>query len=133
MKCKKCKSKWKTGQRVSVSLAFCPFCGESFADNDDDDKAIAFDNSKDALIYIAQKHGSKVLLWKQLKLLFPGYAPLVSKNIMNLVSYVYESGAASALQRELNAEHADKEIAIKQAVVKLTEAYIAQELVTVVI
>ena len=33
MKCKKCKSKWVTDQRVSVSLAFCPFCGESFADN----------------------------------------------------------------------------------------------------
>jgi hypothetical protein len=86
-----------------------------------------FDNSKDALIYIGQKHGSTVLLGKQLKAFFPDYAPRVSPNTKNLVFAVYERGAASILQNNLNSPQADKEIAFKQAVARLTDAFIAQE------
>jgi hypothetical protein len=126
MQCKKCKAKWEIDQHASASLVSCPFCGASLAD-EDDDKPKSFDNSKAALIYIAQKHGNAALLGKQLKSFFPDYAPQVSRNIKKLVFAVYENDAASILQRNLNSSQADKEIAFKQAVAKLTEAFITQD------
>jgi hypothetical protein len=126
MQCKQCKAKWEIDQRTSALLVSCPFCGASLADDDDGEPKI-FDNSKAALIYIAKKHGSAVLLSKQLKSFFPDYAPQVSKNIKRLVFAVYENDAASILQNNLNSSQADKEIAFKQAVAKLTEAFITQD------
>ncbi|MDR1135438.1 MAG: DUF6273 domain-containing protein [Clostridiales Family XIII bacterium] len=93
----------------------------------DEGQSKIFDNTKDALIFIAQKHGYEVLLGKQLKAFFPDYAPQVSANIKSLVFAVYEKGVAAILQDYLNAEQEDKEIAFKQAVAKLTEAFITEE------
>jgi hypothetical protein len=126
MQCKKCNSKWEIDRSISASLASCPFCGASLVDDDDGEPKL-FDSSKAALIYIAQKHGSAVLLGKQLKSFFADYTPQVSKNIKKLVFAVYENDAASILQKNLDSSQADKEIAFKQAVAKLTEAFIAQE------
>lgn len=125
MQCKKCKSEWKTDQSISASLVCCPFCGESLID-ENNSKPNFFDNSKDALAYIAQKHGIAILLGGRLKSFFPDYAPQVSLNIRRLVFAVYENGAASILQDNLNSQ-ADKEIVFKQAVAKLTENFIAQD------
>jgi hypothetical protein len=126
MQCKKCKSTWETDRSISDSLDRCPFCGSSLVDEDNGEPKI-FDNSKAALVYIAQKHGSAVLLSKQLKSFFPDYAPQVSKNIKKLVFAVYENNATSILKDNLNSSQADKEIAFKQAVTKLTEAFITQD------
>jgi hypothetical protein len=125
MVCNKCKSEWKTGQGISKSLTSCPFCGENLV-NEDHDKPKTFDNSKDTLVFIAEQHGDTVLLGKQLKSFFPDYAPQVSANIKSLVFAVYEKGAAAILQANLNAKQEAKEIAFKQAVAKLTEAFIAE-------
>ncbi|MDR1135439.1 MAG: VWA domain-containing protein [Clostridiales Family XIII bacterium] len=93
----------------------------------DEDKSKTFDNTREAFIFIAQKHGSEVLLGKKLKTFFPDYTPQVSVNRKRLVFAVYENGAAAILQSYLHAKQADKEIAFKQAVAKLTEAFITQE------
>ncbi|MDR1135443.1 MAG: DUF6273 domain-containing protein [Clostridiales Family XIII bacterium] len=126
MICNKCKSKWETDRRISASLISCPFCGERLTQADED-KPQAFDNTKDALIFIAQKHGNEVLLGKKLKAFFHDYAPQVSPNRKSLVFAVYEKGAASILKSHLNAKQADKEIAFKRAVAKLSEAFVAQD------
>jgi RNA polymerase subunit RPABC4/transcription elongation factor Spt4 len=125
MQCKKCNSKWEIDQSISGSLICCPFCGASLADEGDVETK-TFDNSQDALIYIAQKYGSEVLLGKKIKYIFPDYAPQVSRK--KLVFAVYENGAASILQNNLNSQQADQEIAFKQAVAKLiNDAFIAPE------
>jgi hypothetical protein len=51
----------------------------------------------------------------------------VSQNIKALVFRVHGKGAASILQKNLNSSQTDKDIAFKQAVAKLTDAFVAQE------
>ena len=124
--CKRCKRELKADQHISGSSTFCLFCRtSSFEENDGIFKT--FDNSKDALMFIAKQHGSATLLGKQLRSFFSDYAPQVSANIKNLVFAVYDKGASSILQNNHNAMKAEKEIAFKQAVEKLTDAFIAQE------
>lgn len=120
MECKKCKSSWESQINATKSMTKCPFCGESLADDPVTDKEGTFDNSRDALIYIAKKHGADVLLGSTLKFLFCDYAPLVSKQVKNFVIAVFTNGAATAL-RDVKA--ADREIAFKKAVAKLTDAF----------
>ncbi|MDR1135440.1 MAG: DUF6273 domain-containing protein [Clostridiales Family XIII bacterium] len=126
MICNKCKSKWETDRRISASLVSCPFCGERLVQGNGD-KHKTFDNTKEALIFIAQEHGAEVLLGNKLKAFLPDYAPQMHQNIKSLVFAVYEKGAAAILQSCLAAKQADKETAFKQAVSKLTEAFIAQD------
>ena len=126
MECNKCHNKWETNRRTPASLAACPFCGEDLV-CDGEGKHKIFNNSKDALILIAKQHGNDMLLGKQLKSLFPDYAPPVSRNIKELVFAVYDKGAASILRSNLNAKLEDKEIAFKRAVARLTDAFIAKE------
>ena len=114
------------GKHCTVQgMKFCPFCGAGLVR--DDGKVKFFDNAKDALFFIAQKHGNDVLLGKQLRAFFPDYAPSVSANMKGLVFAVYEKGAAQILHSHQNATAAEKEIAVKRAVAKLTEAFIARE------
>lgn len=35
MECKNCGSKWESGQKASLTLTVCPFCGESLGESDD--------------------------------------------------------------------------------------------------
>jgi hypothetical protein len=95
--------------------------------DENDGKPEFFDNSKDTLIHIAQKHGNTALLGKQLKSFFSDYAPQVSTNIKKLVFAAYENGATSILKNNLNSRQVDKERAFKQAVAKLTDNFFAQD------
>ena len=86
-----------------------------------------FYNTQDTLSFIAKRHGSSVLLGKRLKAYFPDYAPQLSKNKKNLVYAVYDNGAATILYDNINSGQSDKNIAIRQAVSVLTEAYIERK------
>ena len=125
MKCEKCQTEWKTNKRGFSSLRICPFCGKELVD--DESTSVNFDNSRDALAFIAKEHGNAAILGEKLKSFFPDYAPKVSNNIKKLVFAVYENGAAKVLQKNLQAKQADKEIAFKQAVSRLTDAFISNE------
>jgi hypothetical protein len=132
MECKKCKSKWESQLNSSESITKCPFCGASLIEKETNDKEGPFDNSKEALIYIANKHGVETLLGN-LKNIFPDYAPLVSKQMKGLVLAVYQHGSAKILLDNISSKQADKEIAFKKAVAKLTEAFIVKEAATAII
>ena len=132
MECKKCKSKWESQLGTSKSMTNCPFCGASLNDNETMIKEGPFDTSKEALIYIAKKHGVETLLGN-LKDIFPDYAPFVSKQKKGLVLAVNQHGSAKILQDNIASKQADKEIAFKKAVEKLTDAYIAEQAATTII
>lgn len=132
MECKKCKSKWESQLGASKSITNCPFCGASLTDKENMNKEGPFDTSKEALIYIAKKHGMETLLGN-LKNIFPDYAPLVSKPIKGLVLAVNQHGSAKILQDCISSNRADKEIAFKKAVEKLTEAFITEQAATTII
>lgn len=132
MECKKCKSKWESQLGASKSMTNCPFCGASLTDKETKNKEGPFDTSKEALIYIAKKHGVETLLGN-LKDIFPDYAPFVSKQKKGLVLAVNQHGSAKILQDNISSKRADKEIAFKKAVEKLTEAYIAEQAATTII
>ncbi len=110
MECKKCKSKWESQLNSSESITKCPFCGASLIEKETNDKEGPFDNSKEALIYIANKHGVETLLGN-LKNIFPDYAPLVSKQMKGLVLAVYQHGSAKILLDNISSKQADIEIA----------------------
>lgn len=132
MECNKCKSKWESQIGACKSITNCPFCGASLTDKETNEKEGPFDTSKEALIYIAKKHGVETLLGN-LKDIFPDYAPFVSKQIRGLVLAVYQHGSAKILLDNISSKQADKEIAFKKAVEKLTEAFITEQAATTII
>ena len=132
MECKKCKSKWESQLGVSNSMSNCPFCGASLTDKETMIKEGPFESSKEALIYIAKKHGLETLLGN-LKDIFPDYAPFVSKQKKGLVLAVNQHGSAKILQDNISSKQAEKEIAFKKAVEKLTEAFITEQAATTII
>ena len=105
----------------------CPFCGASLPDESAKIKEGPFDNSRDALVYIAQKHGVNALLSVKLKDFFPQYAPLVPVKVKNLVFAVHQHGSAKILKDNLSANASDKEIAFESAIAKLVDAFIAEQ------
>jgi CYTH domain-containing protein len=126
MQCKKCKSEWKTDRSISASLACCPFCGASLTGEDDGGPKL-FDNSKEALKHIADTYGVDYLFdGSKLINVFIDYAPQLKKE-KRLLRVVFEENAASVLKDNLKSQQADKEIAFKQAVTRLTDACIAQD------
>jgi ribosomal protein L40E len=127
MKCNHCDSKWETNDKISSSLSTCPFCGKSLA-KEKEEEPKSYENSKDALAAIMNKHGPDVLLGEKLKAFFGDYAPSVPQNIKKLVNAVYENGAAQVLKKNLNASQADKESAVKVAIRNLTDAFIMQDM-----
>lgn len=129
MKCNHCKSEWKTDEKISSSLSFCPFCKESLMKKDETG---FFDNSKDALASIMNQFGADVLLGK-LNAYLPDIAPSIPQKGKRLVYAVYENGAAQILKRNITASQADKEIAVNLAVRELTEAYIVPEMARAII
>jgi hypothetical protein len=91
-----------------------------------------YDNSKDALVAIMNDYGADVLLGR-LNSLFADYAPGVSQNVKGLVYKVHETGAAQILKDNISASQADKEIAVKKAIVKLTDAFIVEDVAKTII
>jgi len=89
-----------------------------------------FDNYKDALEFIFNQHGDEVLLGdgETLRNYVSDYTQFVPQNIKNLVESVYVEGAAQILKNNLNASLADKELAVKIAIRKMTEANIVPDL-----
>jgi hypothetical protein len=120
MKCIHCNSEWNPNAGIASSLSTCPFCGKSLAK---EEEPKFYENSKDALAAIMNKHGQDVLLGEKLKPYFSDYAPSVSRKIKIAINAVYETGAAKVLKSNLNASQADKEIAVKIAVRELTDNY----------
>jgi formylglycine-generating enzyme required for sulfatase activity len=90
-----------------------------------------YDNSKDALAAIMKQFGPDVLLGK-LNAHFPDFAS-VSRATKRLVYAVYELDAAKVLKNNLTASQADKEIAIKIAIRRLTEAFIVPDMAETII
>ena len=127
MKCNHCSKELKIDDRTSALLKFCPFCG--LAKNEEPK---FYDNSKDALAAIMNKYGTDVLL-EELKAQFPGFAPSVSKNVKRLIYAVYENNAAKILESNPGASQTDKEIAVKKAIQKLTEAFISRDMAETII
>jgi len=120
MKCNHCKGEWAPPPGRDVTE--CPFCGKGLAKKEE---PRVYENSRDALAAIMEMYGAEVLLGK-LNNLFRDLAPAVSKVDKELVDDVYEKGAAQILKNNLAATQADKVIAVKRAVKKLTDAHIAQ-------
>jgi hypothetical protein len=124
MECSKCHSKWEINQKAAVTLTACPFCGVSLVNGD---KPVCGDTSKEALVVIMDRFGVEVLLGR-LNAYFSDIAPSVPANVKGLVYSVYEKGAAQILKSNLNASKVEKELAVKKAIAKLTEAFIVQEM-----
>ncbi|MDR3122071.1 MAG: DUF6273 domain-containing protein [Clostridiales bacterium] len=122
MECRSCHSKWEPSRSVSKALTECPFCGASLADADDN-RPVVFDNSKDALAYIASKHGEDVLLGETLKNFYTDYAPSTALLRKNVIFTVSVSGAAAILKNHIGVRNSEKEAAYKQAVQKVIDTY----------
>jgi len=127
MKCNNCRGEWTPPPGRSVTD--CPFCGKSITKKEEPK---FYDNSRDALDAIMKMYGAEVLLGK-LNAHFPDFAPDVPKVDKELVYDVFEKGAAQILKNNLNASPADREIAVKRAIQRLTEAYIAQDMAETII
>ncbi|MCL2251405.1 MAG: hypothetical protein FWC12_05755 [Treponema sp.] len=127
MQCKNCNSKWETNENVSITK--CPFCGKDLPEQEEPK---SYDNVKDALAAIKKRFGEDVLLGK-LNALFPDLAPSVSQADKELVYTVFKLGAAKVLKNNLNASVENKEAAVKSAIQKLTESYIAENMAVKII
>ena len=120
MKCKKCGSEWKTDANRSASITVCPFCQEKIVAEKSSDWQF-FDNTKELLAYIATEYGIAALFGK--KHFSDHTAPLIPQGEKNLVKLAFDCGAVKILQDNMNSDRQSKEIAIKQAVGKLTGIY----------
>ena len=129
MECPKCKKCIDVEANCSAVFSFCPFCGGRFHDVEIQDVELkpSFDTSRDTLIYIAKTHGNEVLLGKILRNYFSDYGSQVSTNIKDLVKSVFDKGATEILRNNLNAKQEDKVAASKQAIRKLTDAFIEKQ------
>ena len=127
MKCNHCNKELKVDDRTASFLKFCPFCGLAKSE-----EPKFYDNSRDALTAIMNKYGADVLL-EELKAHFPDFAPSVSKNVKRLIYTVYENDAAKILKSNLIASQVDKEIVVKKAIQKLTDAFITQDMAETII
>jgi len=122
MKCGKC------GEEVEIkpgkSANFCSNCGNKIeAEKSGDWKY--FDNTKDLLAYVAAKYGNDALFSK--KYLYDHAEPMWPQGQKKLVSEAFSSGAVKILQDNMTADQPNKEIAVKQAVKKLTDLEFSQE------
>ena len=122
MKCDKC------GEEVVVqpgkSANFCSNCGNKI----EAEKASGwkyFDNTKDLLAHIATEYGLDALFSK--KYLSDHAAPSLPQGHKRLVSEAFSCDAVKILQNNINADQKNKEIAVKQAVKRLTDLMFSQE------
>ena len=122
MKCGKC------GEEVSIqpgrSANFCSNCGNKIeAEKSGDWKY--FDNTKDLLAHIAAEYGLDALFSK--KYLSDHASPTLPQGKKRLVSEAFSCGAVKILQDNMDTDQQHKEIAVKQAVKKLTDLEFSQE------
>lgn len=82
-----------------------------------------YDNSRDALAHIVRECGEEVLLGSSLKSLLADYAPGIEARRKNMIGFVYSSGAAEILKRNLSAGEREKELAFRQAVRQMVDTY----------
>jgi len=122
MKCGKC------GEEVAIqpgkSANFCYNCGNKIeAEKSGDWKY--FDNTKDLLAFIAAEYGLDALFSK--KYLSDHASPALPPGKKRLVSEAFSCGAVKILHDNMTADQQHKEIAVKQAVKKLTDLLFSQE------
>ena len=122
MNCSKC------GKKLEVvpgkSSNFCSNCGNKI----EAEKANAweyFDNTKGLLAFIAAEYGLDALFSK--KYLSDHASPTLPQGKKRLVSEAFSCGAVKILQDNVNSDQSHKEIAVKQAVKKLTDLMFSQE------
>jgi len=122
MKCGKC------GEEVSIqpgkSANFCSNCGNKI----EAEKANGwkyFDNTKELLAYVAAEYGNDALFGR--KYFTDHSSPMLPQGQKNLVKQAFDCGAVKILQDNVNSDQARKEIAVKQAVKKLTDLMFSQE------
>ena len=122
MKCGKC------GETVTVqpgkSTNFCSNCGSKI-------EAITtsswrfFDNTKDLLAHIANEYGYDVLFSK--KNLSDHISPMMPQGQYKLVTESFSCGAVKILQDNMSENQKNKEIAVRQAIKKLTDLMFSKE------
>ncbi|MCL2087713.1 MAG: DUF6273 domain-containing protein [Oscillospiraceae bacterium] len=122
MKCNKC------GEKVAVqpgkSANFCSNCGNKI-EAEKSKSWKYFDNTKELLEYVAAEYGNDVLFGR--KYFSDHTSTMMSKGQKNILNQAFDCGAAKILQNNITADQANKEIAVKQAVKKLTELMFSQE------
>jgi len=122
MKCGKC------GEEVLIqpgkSANFCYNCGNKIeAEKSGDWKY--FDNTKELLVFVAAEYGNDALFGR--KYFTDHSSPMLPQGQKNLVKQAFDCGAVKILQENVNSDQARKEIAVKQAVKKLTDLMFSQE------
>ena len=81
-----------------------------------------YNNSRDALAYIAQANGADVLLGGTLKSYLTDFAPMIEKKRKNVILSASES-ASALLKKGLSATAEEHERIYKQAVQKVVDDY----------
>ena len=124
MKCNKCGAEWKVDASRSASITVCPFCQEQIVIEKSSGWQY-FDNTKDLLAYVAVEYGSDALFGR--KYFSDHTAPSMPQGQKNLVKQAFDCGAVIILQDNMDSDQAHKEIAVKQAVKRLTDLMFLQE------
>ena len=120
LKCGNCGSEWKTEATRSSLQTVCPFCQEKLI-NEKSGSWHFFDNTKELLVFIATEYGYDALFNR--KHFSDHSAPLMPQSQKNLIKQAYECGAVKVLQDNIAADLPRREIAIKQALRKMRDAY----------
>ena len=120
MKCNKCGAEWKVDQVRAASITVCPFCREEIGTGESGEWRY-FDNTKELLEYVAVEYGSDVLFGR--KHFSDHSSPLMPQRQKNLAKQAFECGAVKILQDNMASDQKRREIAVKQAVGRLVDAY----------
>ena len=122
MKCGSC------GEEVAVQLGksanFCSNCGNKI----ETEKAGGwkyFDSTKELLEYVAAKYGNDALFGR--KYFSDHTSPMMPQGQKNLVKQAFECGAVKILQDNMAADQQRREIAVKQAIKKLVDAFLTAQ------
>ena len=124
MKCNKCSEEWNVDPSRSALIKVCPFCQEKIV-TEESNEWKSFDKTRDLLVYIAMEYGTDALFTK--KHLSDHISPMLHPGQKKLVMEAFSCGAVKDLQENMAANRQDKEIAVKQAVKKLTDLLYTKE------
>ena len=122
MKCDKCNSEWKVDASRLASIIVCPFCQEKLKK---EGEWQSFDNTKDLLVFVASEYGSNAIFDR--KYFADHTSPLMPQGQRHIMKQAFDCGAVKILQENMTSDQGRKDIAIKQAISKLTDLMFSQE------
>ena len=122
MKCDKCGEDILVQRSKSANLCFN--CGNKIVAGDMGDWPL-FDNTKELLAYVAATYSIEALFAR--KHFSDHTSPMMPQEQKNLLKQAFECSAVQFLQDNMAADQQHKEIAVKQAIKKLTDLMFSRE------